>query len=256
MNKRLAQFRKLNRTPSHKWSMLRNMMSSLIEHERIVTTEAKAKELRHLADQMITLAKKGTANIHNNINNTSINTSLSSSKKAKNKREKTSGELLHYRRLASKVIRGDWNITKLFEVLGPRYTLRQGGYTRVLKLSKPRAGDNAPMAVIEYVDRPGEIRPARPPTLFTSVNEIEKIAISATNGSDSDGANANANANANGNINALQGVEDALRKMGINSVNELVSNDEKKEIESELLLQSEAQAQSAQKEEEEAKKVN
>jgi large subunit ribosomal protein L17 len=252
MNKRLAQFRKLNRTPSHKWSMLRNMMSSLIEHERIVTTEAKAKELRHLADQMITLAKKGTANIHNNINNTSINTSLSSSKNTKNKREKTSGELLHYRRLASKVIRGDWNITKLFEVLGPRYTLRQGGYTRVLKLSKPRAGDNAPMAVIEYVDRPGEIRPARPPTLFTSVNEIEKIAISnATNGSDD-----NANANGSDGVNALQGVEDALRKMGINSVNELVSNDEKKEIESELLLQSEAQAQSAQKEEEEAKKVN
>lgn len=246
MNKRLAQFRKLNRTPSHKWSMLRNMMSSLIEHERIVTTEAKAKELRHLADQMITLAKKGTANIHNNINNTSINTSS----KKKNKRNKTSGELLHYRRLASKVIRGDWNITKLFEVLGPRYTLRQGGYTRVLKLSKPRAGDNAPMAVIEYVDRPGEIRPARPPTLFTSVNEIEKIAISnATNGSDD-----NANANGSDGVNALQGVEDALRKMGINSVNELVSNDEKKEIESELLLQSEAQ--SAQKEEEEAKKVN
>lgn len=246
MNKRLAQFRKLNRTPSHKWSMLRNMMSSLIEHERIVTTEAKAKELRHLADQMITLAKKGTANIHNNINNTSL-----SSSKNTNKRNKTSGELLHYRRLASKVIRGDWNITKLFEVLGPRYTLRQGGYTRVLKLSKPRAGDNAPMAVIEYVDRPGEIRPARPPTLFTSVNEIEKIAISnATNGSDSDD-NANGS-DGNGNINALQGVEDALRKMGINSVNELVSNDEKNEIESELLLQS--QAQEEEESESEAKK--
>jgi large subunit ribosomal protein L17 len=54
-------------------------------------------------------------------------------------------------------------VTKLFETLGPRYRDRDGGYTRVLKLSKPRRGDNAPMAVIEYVDRPGEIRAARPP---------------------------------------------------------------------------------------------
>ncbi|OEU20258.1 ribosomal protein L17 [Fragilariopsis cylindrus CCMP1102] len=213
MKKRLAQFRKLNRTPSHKWSMLRNMMSSLIEHERIVTTEAKAKELRHLADQMITLAKKGNTNYNAIIMNTNNNTD------SKTKRQKTAGELLHYRRMASKVIRGDWNITKLFEVLGPRYILRQGGYTRVLKLSKPRAGDNAPMAVIEYVDRPGEIRPARPPTILSS--------------DASDGNNVNAK---NANLQGGGGVEDALRKMGIRSVDELVSEEEKKQIESELAL--------------------
>ena len=150
MKKRIA-FRKLNRTPAHKWSMLRNMVSSLIEHERIVTTEAKAKELRHLADQMITLAKKGQP-----VPNTS-------SRDAESLLKKTPGELLHHRRRASRVVRGDWNVTKLFEVLGPRYRFREGGYTRVMKLAKRRAGDNAPMAVIEYVDRPGEIRAARPP---------------------------------------------------------------------------------------------
>ena len=210
MKKRLAQFRKLNRTPSHKWSMLRNMMSSLIEHERIVTTEAKAKELRHLADQMITLAKKGNTNY-----NAIMNTNNTTTDNSKTKRNKTAGELLHYRRMASKVIRGDWNITKLFEVLGPRYILRQGGYTRVLKLSKPRAGDNAPMAVIEYVDRPGEIRPARPPTILSDAS--------------SDGTN-------NANLQGGGGVEDALRKMGIRSVDELVSEKEKKQIESELAV--------------------
>ena len=121
MKKRIA-FRKLNRTPAHKWSMLRNMVSSLIEHERIVTTEAKAKELRHLADQMITLAKKGQP-----VPNTS-------SRDAESLSKKTPGELLHHRRRASRVVRGDWNVTKLFEVLGPRYRFREGGYTRVFHL--------------------------------------------------------------------------------------------------------------------------
>lgn len=220
MKKRLAQFRKLNRTPSHKWSMLRNMMSSLIEHERIVTTEAKAKELRHLADQMITLAKKGNINYNATIINNNNTTTDNSTNTKTTKKNKTAGELLHYRRMASKVVRGDWNITKLFEVLGPRYILRNGGYTRVLKLSKPRAGDNAPMAVIEYVDRPGEIRPARPPTILS------------TSTSTSDG-----NTYAN-NAPLLQGggVEDALRKMGISSVDELVSKEEKKKIEAELAV--------------------
>lgn len=70
---------------------------------------------------------------------------------------------LHARREADKIVMEAPAVTKLFETLGARYHDRDGGYTRVLKLSKPRQGDNAPMAVIEYVDRPGEIRAARPP---------------------------------------------------------------------------------------------
>jgi large subunit ribosomal protein L17 len=169
MKKRIA-FRKLNRTPAHKWSMLRNMVSSLIEHERIVTTVAKAKEVRHLADRMVTLAK---------------------------------GDDLASRRRAMAIVRGDWTVTKLFEVLGPRYQLREGGYTRVMKLAKNRVGDNAPMAVIEYVDRPGEIRAARPP---------KKL------------------------LDALQmnGLEQALREMGIQPVDELVTEEQREELEKEI----------------------
>ena len=96
--------------------MLRNMVTSLIKHERIQTTEPKAKELRTLADKMVGHAKNGS---------------------------------LHSRRLAGAVIREQPVLTKLFEVLGPRYQDRDGGYTRVMKLSRNRAGDNAPMAVIE-----------------------------------------------------------------------------------------------------------
>ena len=129
MKKRIA-FRKLGRTSSHRWAMLRNMVTSLINHERIVTTAPKAKELRRLADKVVTLSKNNT---------------------------------LHSFRQANAIVRERPALTKLFEVLGPRYSDRDGGYTRVMKLSKNRAGDNAEMAVIEYVDRPGEIRAARPP---------------------------------------------------------------------------------------------
>ncbi|KAL3768123.1 hypothetical protein ACHAWO_008291 [Cyclotella atomus] len=131
MRKRLAQFRKLGRTPKHKWAMLRNMVTSLIKHERIETTLPKAKELRHLADKVIGYAKKDNPT--------------------------------YGKQLALQVVREKPMVTKLMEVLGPRYADRDGGYTRVLKLSRPRRGDNAPMAVIEYVDRPGEIRAARVP---------------------------------------------------------------------------------------------
>jgi len=129
MRKRLA-FRKLSRTSSHRWAMLRNMVTSLIKHERIVTTLPKAKELKKVAEKVIKFGKDGS---------------------------------LHSRRMADRIVRERPALSKLFEVLGPRYVDRDGGYTRVLKLSQNRKGDNAPMAVIEYVDRPGEVRAARPP---------------------------------------------------------------------------------------------
>lgn len=192
MKKRIA-FRKLGRTPAHKWSMLRNQVSSLIEQERIVTTEAKAKELRHLADHVISLAKRGLAP-QNATNQTTTN----------------SPQELHNRRRAAAIVRGPWNVSKLFDVLGPRYQHRDGGYTRVLKLSKPRAGDNAPMAVIEYVDRPGEIRAARPPSTFQK--------------------------QVRGNV-SISALEDTLRKMGIPPINELLTIEEQEELNNQIKKQ-------------------
>jgi len=150
MKKRIA-FRKLSRTPSHKWAMLRNMATSLIEHERIVTTVPKAKELRRLAERLVGMAKKGT---------------------------------IHQRQQANAIVRTKPALTKLFEVLGPRYQERQGGYTRILKLSKPRAGDKADMCVMEYVDRPGELRAARPPTsrqVDVLANVLRNVGITPLN---------------------------------------------------------------------------
>ncbi len=111
--------RKLNRTASHRRAMFANMAASLIEHEQIVTTLPKAKELKPIMDKLITLAKRGD---------------------------------LHARRQAISKIRDKGQVAKLFETLGPRYAERAGGYTRVLKAGF-RHGDSAPMAVIELVDR-------------------------------------------------------------------------------------------------------
>lgn len=111
--------RKLNRTASHRKAMFANMAASLIEHEQIVTTLPKAKELRSIVDKLITLGKRGD---------------------------------LHARRQAISRIRDVAQVKKLFDVLGPRYGERNGGYTRVMKAGF-RYGDNAPMAVIELVDR-------------------------------------------------------------------------------------------------------
>ncbi|MEM9810595.1 MAG: 50S ribosomal protein L17 [Pseudomonadota bacterium] len=111
--------RKLNRTASHRKAMFANMAASLIKHEQIVTTLPKAKELKPIADKLITLAKRGD---------------------------------LHARRQAISKIRDVDMVGKLFETLGPRYKDRQGGYTRVMKAGF-RFGDNAPRAVIEFVDR-------------------------------------------------------------------------------------------------------
>ena len=112
--------RKLNRTSSHRLAMLRNMANSLLRHEAIKTTLPKAKELRRVVEPIITLGKKPT---------------------------------LANRRLAFDRTRDRAVVTKLFEVLGPRYAARPGGYTRILKMGF-RVGDNAPMAFVELVDRP------------------------------------------------------------------------------------------------------
>ena len=129
MRKRLTGS-SLSRSSSHRWALMRNMVTSLIKHERIVTTHAKAKELRKVADKVVGYGKDGS---------------------------------LHARQRANRIIREKHMLTKLFEVIGPRYADRNGGYTRVMKLSKRRKGDGSYMAAIEYVDRPGEIRAARPP---------------------------------------------------------------------------------------------
>ncbi len=118
--------RKLNRTASHRKAMFANMASSLIEHEQIVTTLPKAKELKPIMDKLVTLAKQGD---------------------------------LAARRRAIAKIRNKTMVRKLFDTLGPRYAERQGGYTRVLKAGF-RYGDNAPMAVIELVDRDPEAKGA------------------------------------------------------------------------------------------------
>lgn len=116
--------RKLGRTHTHRKAMFMNMSNALIKHEQIVTTLPKAKELKRVVDKLITLGKKGG---------------------------------LANRRLAHARLRDDAMVTKLFEVLGPRYAERPGGYTRVLKAGF-RHGDNAPMAVIELVDRDPDAR--------------------------------------------------------------------------------------------------
>jgi large subunit ribosomal protein L17 len=116
--------RKLNRTASHRLALFASLAQALIKHEQIVTTLPKAKELRRVADRLITLAKRGD---------------------------------LHARRLAMSRIRDEAMVAKLFGTLGPRYADRPGGYTRVLKAGF-RYGDSAPMAVIELVERDPDAR--------------------------------------------------------------------------------------------------
>ena len=112
-------YRKLNRTHEHRKAMFANMVCSLVEHEQITTTLPKAKELKRIADKIITLAKKGN---------------------------------LHSRRLLMARVKQEEVVRKLIDVLAPRYLNRSGGYSRVLKAGF-RHGDMAPMAIIEFVDR-------------------------------------------------------------------------------------------------------
>lgn len=125
MRHRMAH-RKLNRTSSHRKAMFANMAASLLEHEQIITTLPKAKELKPIMDKLVTLAKKGD---------------------------------LASRRRAIARIRDKDAVRKLFEVMGERYRDRHGGYTRVLKAGY-RYGDNAPMAVIELVDKDSDAKGA------------------------------------------------------------------------------------------------
>src|SRR5512134_3635496 len=111
--------RHLGRSSPHRKALMRNQVTSLLDHEKIETTDAKAKVLRRVADRMITLGKRGT---------------------------------LHARRRALAVIRDRDVTAKLFEELAPRYATRPGGYTRVLKV-RQRVGDAAPMSIVELVDR-------------------------------------------------------------------------------------------------------
>jgi large subunit ribosomal protein L17 len=112
-------YRKLNRTHEHRKAMFANMAGSLIEHEQIKTTLPKAKEMKRIIEKLITLAKRGD---------------------------------LHARRQANARLKQEMHTAKLFEILGPRYAERQGGYVRVMKAGF-RYGDMAPMAIIEFVDR-------------------------------------------------------------------------------------------------------
>lgn len=112
-------YRRLNRTHEHRKALFANMSGSLIEHEQIKTTLPKAKELKRIVEKLITLGKRGD---------------------------------LHARRQASAQLKEEQYVAKLFDILGPRYKDRAGGYTRVLRAGF-RYGDMAPMAIIEFVDR-------------------------------------------------------------------------------------------------------
>ena len=112
-------YRKLNRTHEHRKAMFANMAGALIEHEQIKTTLPKAKELRRIVEKLVTLGKRGD---------------------------------LHARRQADAQLKQDIHTAKLFEIIGPRYAERQGGYVRIMKAGF-RYGDMAPMAIIEFVDR-------------------------------------------------------------------------------------------------------
>src|SRR4030095_9965481 len=112
-------YRKLNRKPEHRRAMFANMAAALIKHEQIITTLPKAKDLRPIVEKLVTLGKRGD---------------------------------LHARRQAVSALRDQAMVKKLFDVLGPRYKERSGGYTRSLKAGY-RYGDSAPVAVIEFVDR-------------------------------------------------------------------------------------------------------
>ena len=119
MRHRVAGF-KLGRTASHRVAMRRNLAASIIEHERVITTVTKAKAIKPFLEKLVTLSKEST---------------------------------MHRRRQAFATLRNKEAVEKLFDTLGPRFKERPGGYCRILKLAKPRLGDNGQRAMIEFVER-------------------------------------------------------------------------------------------------------
>ncbi len=140
--------RRLGRTTSHRIAMFRNMVTSFFEHERITTTDSKAKELRSIAEKMITLGKRGD---------------------------------LHALRQAASYIRDKKVVTKLFSTIAPRYSERDGGYTRIVKLGI-RPGDNAPLSVIELVEeqvtkKVKKAKPAKVAATLAAAPVVEPAAV-------------------------------------------------------------------------------
>lgn len=135
--------RRLGRKTSHREAMFRNMVTSLLNHEKITTTDAKAKEIRVVAERMITLGKRGD---------------------------------LHSMRLAASVIREKSVVSKLFSTIAPRYKDRSGGYTRIIKLGA-RLGDAAPISLIELVEE--EIKPSKAKPVPVKVKAVQAAAAPA-----------------------------------------------------------------------------
>lgn len=134
--------KRLGRNTSHRTAMMRNMVTSLFACEKITTTDARAKELRKMAEKLITLARRGD---------------------------------LHSRRLALEVVRDKKTVDKLFETIAPRYADRPGGYTRIIKLGH-RAGDNAALSMILLIE---EAYTAKPVKKKAPAKEVVKVAVAA-----------------------------------------------------------------------------
>ena len=133
-------YRRLNRTHEHRKALFANMAGSLIEHEQIKTTLPKAKELRRIVEKLVTLGKRGD---------------------------------LHARRQANAQLKQEMHTAKRFDVLGPRYNDRQGGYIRIMKAGF-RYGDMAPMAIIEFVDRDVDAKGAADKARLAEFEAVEE----------------------------------------------------------------------------------
>jgi large subunit ribosomal protein L17 len=146
--------RRLRRETSHRLAMLRNLVTSLLEHERITTTDAKAKEVRPLAERIITYGKKGD---------------------------------LHARRMAMRTVRSKSVLKKVFDSVAPRFATRPGGYTRIIKLGR-RAGDGAPLSIIELLPEPGADKAVKPAGKAKKAPEKGKPGAPAPRGKKAAGA--------------------------------------------------------------------